>query len=80
VIYNIIDGRDRKHRWRSVKAIVEATSHDNRVPDSDQVQVHADDVSYDEREGISVSEAVAWAQSFPGPVTLFLYDEGRGTR
>jgi hypothetical protein len=79
MIFNIVDRRTRLFRWRTVNAIVEATSHDNTVADSDQMEAGDDDVVYDAREGISIAEAVAWAQSFPGPVTLFLYDEGKGT-
>jgi len=34
---------------------------------------------YDERQGISLAEAIAWANGLSDRVTLYLYDEGRGT-
>lgn len=36
-------------------------------------------IDYDQREGISVLEAVEWANSVLCPVTLYLYDEDKGT-
>jgi len=78
MIWNIVDRRHRRFRWGRVNAVVEATSHDNSVADSDQIEPARDDVDYDERIGVSLAEAVTWAQQFPGPVTLYLYDEGEG--
>jgi hypothetical protein len=80
MIWNIIDRRKRPYRWRCINAIVEATSHDNGPhKDGDQAESGPDDVGYLQREGISLADAIAWANSLPGGVTLFLYDEGRGT-
>jgi hypothetical protein len=79
MIFNIVDKRSRRFRWKNVNAIAEATSHDNFVADSDQIKARDDDLTYAERNNISVAEAVAWAQSFPGPITLFLYDAGKRT-
>lgn len=79
MISNIIDRRKRPYRWKSINAMVEATSHDNSCSDSDQADGGPDDVVYDQREGVSLEYAIAWANSLPGSVTLFLYDEGRGT-
>jgi hypothetical protein len=81
MIWNIIDRRVRPHRWKCINAIVEATWHDNgRSTDSDRDQAESgpDDVTYLQREGISLADAIAWANSLPGGVTLFLYDEGKG--
>lgn len=78
MITNIIDGRKRPYRWLKVNAIAEATAHDNSVADSDQASPEGDQVIYETQEGISVAEAVNWAQSLPGEVTLFLYDLGDG--
>ena len=36
-------------------------------------------VDYDQLEGVSVQQAVAWASQQTCPVTLYLYDEGKGT-
>lgn len=79
MIWNIIDSRTRKYRWKNINAIVEPTSNDNFTNDADQAEEYDDAWEYDERENISVAEAVAWATSIPYPVTLYLYDEGDGT-
>ncbi len=80
MIANIIDRRTRKYRWKSVQAIIEAIWHDNSCEDSDQAQVGSENgdsyVLYEERDGVSVSEAVTWAQGQSCPVTLYLYDQG----
>jgi len=78
MIWNVIDQRVRPYRWKRINAIVEATSHDNSCSDSDQAESGPDDIIYDEREGISVADAIAWANNLPCSVTLYLYDEGRG--
>lgn len=77
MILNIIDRRERPYRWLLVNAIVEATWHDNAVPDSDQVDVSHEDSDYEEREGVSIAEAVQWASALTSRVTLYLYDPGR---
>jgi len=80
MIWNIVDHRTRRYRWKTVNAIVEAVEHDNSCADSDQAP--SSDVmtvvDYDALEAVSVNEAVAWAMSQPCPVTLYLYDEGGG--
>jgi len=80
MIANIVDQRRRPYRWREITAIVEATWHDNSVQDSDQsdsVQ-NADAVDYDAAERISLADAISWAHSLAGEVTLYLYDLGDG--
>ncbi|GAO39890.1 hypothetical protein SCH01S_39_01750 [Sphingomonas changbaiensis NBRC 104936] len=80
MIWNIIDRRERPYRWREVNAIIEAVEHDNscqdadQAPDSDPVLI----VDYDALEAVSVAEAVKWANEQRCPVTLYLYDSGRG--
>jgi hypothetical protein len=68
-------------RRKTVNAIIEATWHDNTVADTDEATRVSDDteVTYDQREGISVSEAIDWASKTECPVTLYIYDEGCGT-
>jgi hypothetical protein len=78
MIWNIIDRRERPYRWKRINAIIEATSNDNCVKDADQVEVHDDDVIYDQRSCLTVAEAVQWAMGQDQPVTLFLYDAGKG--
>jgi hypothetical protein len=77
MILNIIDSRKRPYRWKRINAIAEATSHDNSKSDGDHAD-GGDDIVYDQRLGISLADAITWANSLPGGVTLFLYDEGRG--
>jgi hypothetical protein len=78
MIANIIDRRTRQYRWKSIQAIIEAVWHDNHCQDSDQAEIGSEgsEVIYDERDRISISEAVAWAHEQSCPVTLYLYDEG----
>jgi hypothetical protein len=80
MIENISDRRKRPFRWKRINAIVEPTWHDNDGgPDRDQSERGPDDIVYDQREGISLAEAITWANSLPDRITLYLYDEGRGT-
>jgi hypothetical protein len=59
-----------------VDAIVEPTWHDNRCKDSDQAPKNENEMSYDERKGISLSDALTWAANIGIDVTLYIYDEG----
>jgi hypothetical protein len=82
MIWNVVDKRTRPYRWAKINAIIEATWHDNRVPDTDIVphlKPQEDEVTYDQREGISLHDAVQWANNQTCPVTLYLYDDGVGT-
>ena len=79
MIVNIIDRRERPYRWREVNAIIEATSHDNNCSDSDMQTPSVDDLTYDERENVSLNEAIEWATKEPSAVTLYIYDKGKGT-
>ena len=80
MIWNIIDRRERPYRWREVNAIVEAVEHDNSCRDADQAP--ESDVrrviDYAALEAVSVREAIVWANEQNCPVTLYLYDLGRG--
>lgn len=79
MIWNIIDRRERPYRWEIVNAVVESVWHDNSCTDSDQAKPDlAREVTYEDRRGISLREAVVWAQTFDADVTLYIYDEGRG--
>jgi hypothetical protein len=79
MICNIIDNRERRYRWKRINAIIEPTWHCNSCRDSDQAEEDPDARVYEQCENISLTEAVEWANAKPYPVTLFLYDEGRGT-
>lgn len=82
MIWNIVDNRKRKYRWRCVNAVIEPTWQDNSCQDCDQVEASDSmDVSvYEESAGISLADAIAWANERSYPVTLYVYDEGGGVQ
>lgn len=53
--------------------MVEPTVHDNGVADADQAPDERTFV-HDSMDGISLAEAITWANSFDCPTTLYLYD------
>ena len=81
MIWNVIDRRTRPYRWKRVNAIIEAVEHDNSVADADQASESSslDVIDYDQREGVTVREAIDWANNQRCPITLYLYDDGAGT-
>ncbi|QOZ24096.1 hypothetical protein [Bradyrhizobium sp. CCBAU 51753] len=79
-IVNIVDRRKRGQRFLIVNAIIEAAWHHNSRTDADQVHPESGGPDYAEREHSSLEEAVRWANSFPEPVVLYLYDEDAGSR
>jgi hypothetical protein len=77
-IANIVDHRKHKYRFVKINAVVEPTCHDNSLADSDQVEWNYKGIGYDEIEHVTLADALAWAQSFMHPVTLFIYDHDGG--
>ena len=78
MIWNIIDSRKRKYRWREVNAVIEDIRNDHNVADTDDFEGENDLAPvYDERKGISLHDAIRWAEE-EGKVTLYLYDMGDG--
>jgi hypothetical protein len=79
--WNIIDCRSRPYRWKRVNPIIEAVEHDNSVADADQASESSplDVIDYDQREGITVRDAIDWATDQRLPITPYLYDDGAGT-
>ena len=77
MITNLIDRRTNADLWKSIDVVIEATSHDN-VRDSsaphDNTVAEGQSCLY--RTAVSVSEAVAIAESLRDEVTLYLYDLG----
>lgn len=61
-----------------MNAVVEATFHDNGVKDSDKIEPW-DYNLYADCDGITLKEAIAWANGYDCPVTLFLYDGHSGS-
>jgi hypothetical protein len=82
MIWNVIDRRSRPYRWKCVSAIVEAVENDNSVDDADQADESppATVIVHDKRDGISVREAIEWANQQRCPVTLYIYDADGETR
>ena len=76
MIANIIDNRKRRFRWKHITAVVESSEHDNAIEDADQSECDPDAIVYDARTGLSVADAITWANAFSCSVTLFLYDLG----
>lgn len=80
MLWNVIDNRVHRYRWKVVNAIVEAVEHDNSCANADQAPESDPNTSvlYDALEAVSVNEAIKWAMEQASQVTLYLYDEGRG--
>ena len=80
MLLNIIDSRKNKYRWQEVNAVIEDTSHDNSCKNSEKTDPSPDEdyVGFEQRESISINEAIKWAENCSGKVTLFLYDKGDG--
>jgi hypothetical protein len=74
MIANVIDRRTRPYRWKRVNAVVEPAWHDNKCQDPDQATPAVGELDYEEKAGISVKEAIAWAEDLPYSVTLYLSD------
>jgi hypothetical protein len=79
MIFNIVDERKCVYAWKDVNAVIENTWQDNSVPDGDYLApAECDDITYEERIGISLHEAIQWAESKAARVTLYLYSRGDG--
>lgn len=82
MITNVIDRRKRPYRFKKVNAVIEPTRHDNRVKDADRAprdrEMDAQWLGHDEREHITVIDAVEWASGHNDDVTLYLYDKDGG--
>ena len=75
MLVNIQDLRERPYRWSSVLAIAESATEDNSAEDSDKVEPSGiSQIDYAEKDGVSVREAVQWAERLDGMVSLTLYD------
>lgn len=78
MIVNLIDLRETPYRWKEVVAVVESASKNNEAENSDPVENSMGvEIDYAEREGITVRDAILWAEQLQGKVTLYLYDKDR---
>jgi hypothetical protein len=76
MIVNVIDLRENPYRWARVLATVEDAGRATVAADGDQLKMQPGvAVDYAEREGISINEALKWAEYLPSPVVLTLYDD-----
>ena len=81
MIINVMDLRERPYRWKNICAVVQSATKDNVAEDSDQVKEGLGvEIDYAERDGITLREAVLWADGMGGMVTLYLYDGDAETR
>ena len=75
MLVNVIDLREQEYRWAQVMAVLESAAKNNEAEGADQVQPGAGiEIDYAERTGISVRDAMLWAEKTDGPLTLYLYD------
>lgn len=75
MLVNVIDLREQEYRWSSIMAVVESATKNNEADGADQVKAGMGiEIDYAERCGISVREAMLWAEKTDGPLTLYLYD------
>ncbi|SMX22567.1 hypothetical protein [Boseongicola aestuarii] len=81
MLVNVIDLREREYRWSRVMAVLESATKNNDAEEADQVKPGLGvEIDYAERTGLSVREAMLWAEKTDGPLTLYLYDdEGEDT-
>ena len=75
MLMNVMDLRERPYRWREVLAVLESAFKNNEAPDGDKVSGDIGAfIDYAERSGITVRDAMQWAEQAGGPVTLYLFD------
>lgn len=76
MLVNVLDLREKPYRWSDVLAVAENAAEDNVAEDGDKIPETGEDIQIDyaEREGISVREAILWAERLDGLVTLTIYD------
>ena len=81
MIYNVIDRRKHKFRWKQVDVALEPTHHDNSCDNADIApKGDGEGIGYDDLVHVSLPEAIKWASETPYPATLYVYDAGALTR
>lgn len=82
MLTNIIDRRSRPYRFNKVNAVIEPTRNDNSVKGADKAppkpRLQKSWIGYDEKEHVSVRNAILWAVLHDDYVTLYLYDRDDG--
>lgn len=82
MLTNIVDRRKRPYRFMKINAVIEPARHDNSVKDSDKAKpsrkMDKAWIGYDEKEHVSLADALMWATNHKDEVTLYLYDQNDG--
>ena len=81
MIYNLVDHRINKYRWKCINAVVEPIWQDDNIENGDDSGIRNPNPAisaYEELGMVSLHHAVCWAEAKTHPVTLFLYDEEDG--
>lgn len=77
MITNIRDNRKNSSKSEGLDFVIEPSYADNGLPEA--TEYAADDpkanIYYAEMLTASISQAIAWGNSFDFPVTLFIYDQ-----
>ena len=71
---NIVDRRGNEYSAARLNVVMEPSFHDNSISGADQYSEAADGPIVESRKYLSLAEAIAWANDYADPVTLFLYD------
>jgi len=76
MIENILDRRANQYSVTNVTAIIEPAAADNSVAGATQFDPDDPAITtwYEERQKVSVKEAIAWGNAFEFAVTLVLLD------
>ena len=78
MLMNVIDLREKPYRWKTVVAVIESAAKNNTAADADTVEnASGVEIDYAERDGLTVRDAILWAEQLQGKVTLYLYDQDR---
>lgn len=79
MILNIVDRRTNPYLWKKVDAVIEPTWHDNVIKKTvtDVAEKTPENwIGVEEKESISLADAITWASAHHDGVTLYLYDDG----
>jgi hypothetical protein len=74
MLANIVDQRFNEYAAARLNVVIEPSWHDNGIPGADQHESGSGEPAVEVRYEITLADAIAWANSFPGAVTLYLYD------
>jgi len=75
-LVNVLDLREKPYRWSDILAVAQNAAGFNAAEDGDKIPENGDyiQIDYAERDGVSVCEAILWAERLDGMITLTIYD------